>query len=218
MDNSIYLISGLGADERIFQHLDFGELKPKFIKWIEPNFNETIESYALRLSVQIDSSKPIILGVSFGGMIAIEIAKKIDYQRIILVSSAQTQQDIPLIYRIFGQLNGHKLIPIKLFKYPNFLTYWFFGMHTKTEKKLLKNILENTDKVFLKWAIDAIIRWKNEVKIDKLIHFHGESDRILPISNKNKIDLIVPQGGHLMIFNKAQTINKALAGYLKSKL
>ena len=209
MNEHIYLISGLGADERVFQNLDFGRLKPTFIKWIEPRQNETIQEYALRLSEQIVTKKPIILGVSFGGMIAIEIAKQIDYQQVILISSAKTKTEIPLIYRILGRLKLHKLIPIRLFKQANILTYWFFGMNSKSEKKMLKGILNDTDSTFLKWAMDAIITWKNEVIIDKLVHFHGDNDRILPIKNIVKVDLIIPNGGHLMVFNRADVINDA---------
>ena len=209
MSEPIYLISGLGADERVFQNLDFGRLKPTFIKWIEPRQNETIQEYALRLSEQIVTKKPIILGVSFGGMIAIEIAKQIDYQQVILISSAKTKTEIPLIYRILGRLKLHKLIPIRLFKQANILTYWFFGMNSKSEKKMLKGILNDTDSTFLKWAMDAIITWKNEVIIDKLVHFHGDNDRILPIKNIVKVDLIIPNGGHLMVFNRADVINDA---------
>ena len=53
MNEHIYLISGLGADERVFQNLDFGRLRPTFIQWIEPKDNESIQEYALRLSLQI---------------------------------------------------------------------------------------------------------------------------------------------------------------------
>ena len=41
--------------------------------------------------MQITTEKPIILGVSFGGMLAIEIAKAIDCEQVILVSSAKTR-------------------------------------------------------------------------------------------------------------------------------
>ena len=123
MSKPIYLISGLGADERVFQNLDFGRLKPTFIKWIEPIKNETNEEYALRLSEQFDTNKPIILGVSFGGMIAIEIAKQIDYQQVILISSAKTKAEIPIIYRILGRLKLHKLVPIRLLVVSAFLSF-----------------------------------------------------------------------------------------------
>ena len=206
----IYLISGLGADERVFQNLDFGRLKPRFIKWIEPRDNETFQEYSLRLSEQIETSKPIILGVSFGGMIAIEIAKLIDYQQVIIISSAKTKTEIPIIYRILGRLKFHKLIPISVFKQANILTYWFFGMNSKAEKKLLKSILHDTNSTFLKWAMDAIISWKNEVIIEKLVHIHGNKDKILPLKNIKKVDLVIPNGGHLMVFNQAHKINVAL--------
>ncbi len=206
MSEHIYVISGLGADERVFQNVDFGRLKPTFIQWIEPRDNETIQEYASRLSEQIDTSKPIILGVSFGGMIAVEIAKQIDYQQVILISSAKTKNEIPFVYRILGRLKLHKIIPIKLFKRANILTYWFFGMNSKVEKEMLKSILHDTDSTFLKWAMDAIILWKNEIIIDKLIHFHGDNDKILPIKNIKKVDFVIPNGGHLMVFNRADEI------------
>lgn len=210
MSDHIYLISGLGADERVFQNVDFGRLKPTFIKWIEPIKKETIEEYALRLLEQIDTNKPIILGVSFGGMIAIEIAKHIDYQQVILISSAKTKTEIPIIYRILGRLKWHKLVPIGLFKQANILTYWFFGMNSKAEREMLKGILHDTDSTFLKWAMDAIFNWKNEIIIDKLVHFHGDNDRILPITNIKNVDFMIPNGGHLMVFNRADEITDAL--------
>jgi pimeloyl-ACP methyl ester carboxylesterase len=170
-----------------------------------------MEDYAARISEQIDAEKPILLGVSFGGMLAIEIAKLIDCQQVIIISSAKTRNDIPLIYRIFGQLKMHKLIPIQLLKQPNFITYWCFGMYLNDEKKLLKSILKETDTTFLKWAINAIINWKNETTLTTdLIQIHGDLDRILPIKNKAKIDLIIPKGGHLMVYNKADLINDFL--------
>ena len=39
----IYLFSGLGADERVFQKLDFSNYEVTFVKWIEPIQNEPIE-------------------------------------------------------------------------------------------------------------------------------------------------------------------------------
>jgi pimeloyl-ACP methyl ester carboxylesterase len=216
LKETIYLISGLGADEQIFQNIDFGSFTPKHIKWIEPIKNEMLKSYALRLSVQIETENPIILGVSFGGMLAVEIAKYIDCQQIILISSAQTKHEIPLIYRILGQLKLHKLVPIKLFKQANVLTYWFFGMQTQNEKALLKSILHDTDSTFLKWAIHSIVNWDNIETIDKIVHFHGEIDRILPIQNIKRTDFRIAAGGHLMIFNQADTISRELKNILKA--
>jgi pimeloyl-ACP methyl ester carboxylesterase len=210
LKKKIYLISGLGADERIFEFLDLGDCEPIHINWIEPRQNETIKDYALRLRVQIETEKPLILGVSFGGMIATEIAKQIDYEQVILISSAKTKNEIPILYRLFGQISLHRFIPIKLFKQANFVTYWFFGMKTKAEKKLLKSILTDTNSSFLKWAINSILKWDNEYQITRLIQIHGSEDKILPKQNIIKVDYEIDKGGHLMIYNRANEINQIL--------
>ena len=65
----VYVFSGLGADERVFKFLDWGiDNQPIFIKWIEPLKNEPLKDYVLRLSSQIESPNPILVGMSFGGI------------------------------------------------------------------------------------------------------------------------------------------------------
>ena len=82
----IYLLSGLGADERVFDFLDLSQYKVNYIRWIIPLKNELITDYASRLCTQIHSARPLLIGVSFGGMIAIEIGKLIPTEKIILIS------------------------------------------------------------------------------------------------------------------------------------
>ncbi len=210
MKQTIYLISGLGADERVFKNLNFGDFEPHFIKWIEPFKNENLPDYAKRLLPQITTEKPLIVGVSFGGMIAVEISKLIYYPKVIIVSSAQTKKDIPEIYRFLGSLKIHYFIPSFILKSANFVTYWLFGVTTFEDKKLLKAILEDTNIHFLKWALLAISTWKNETMNDDIIHIHGNNDKILPLKNIHSVDFKVVNGGHLMILNKAQEINSIL--------
>lgn len=199
----IYLLSGLGADKRVFDFVDFSGFNINHVEWIHPVANESIEHYAKRLSVQIKTSRPIIIGVSFGGMITVEIAKIIDTEKIILISSAKNRSDIPLCYRIVGQLAINKIIPKNIFKSINPLTYWFFGAKTDQEKKLLKAIINDTDSKFLYWAINKIVNWKSTVLLPNLIHIHGTDDKILPIRTT---DFQIINGGHLMIVNRGKEI------------
>jgi pimeloyl-ACP methyl ester carboxylesterase len=207
---TIYLISGLGADARVFQKLDLEGYKTKTIEWIAPLKGESLKEYAFRISGQIETNKPILVGVSFGGMLAVEISKIIDCQKVILISSAKRKHEIPLLYRLFGRLRLHRLIPISILKHANVLTYWLFGMKTKIEKDLLKSILKDTDPVFLKWAMNAIIQWENQEIPEALVHLHGDADRILPVWNIRRADFIISGGGHLMIYSKAEEINQLL--------
>ncbi|MGB4775107.1 MAG: alpha/beta hydrolase, partial [Daejeonella sp.] len=108
--NDIYIFSGLGADERVFQTLDFSGLKVTFIHWLTPHKAETIEVYAKRLTSQITINKPVLIGLSFGGIMAVEVAKQINTEKIILIASAKIRQEIPFYYRFAGKLSLHKLI------------------------------------------------------------------------------------------------------------
>jgi esterase/lipase len=122
LTKELYIFSGLGADESIFQRLDFSGFNTNFIKWIVPNDKETIENYATRLIDQITSTKPILIGLSFGGLMAVEVAKQIGPEKVILISSAKTKKEIPCYYRWAGQVRFHKLLPTTLLKSSNFIT------------------------------------------------------------------------------------------------
>ena len=207
--NTIYIFSGLGVDQRVFDNIDFGNLDVEFIDWIEPLKSETLENYAKRISLSLNQTNPILIGLSFGGMIAMEISKILETKKIILIASAKTRNELPIIYQLAGKLKLNKLIPNSLFKKQNFITNWFFGLETKAEKQLLKRILKDTNPNFLSWAINEILNWKNEVSSKNSVHIHGNKDRIIPIQNL-KADFIIENGGHFMTVNKAQEIERII--------
>jgi pimeloyl-ACP methyl ester carboxylesterase len=213
---NVYIFSGLGADKRVFQNMDFSEWNANFVEWITPKENENIEIYAERLAEQIKHQKPILVGLSFGGIIATEVAKIIETEKIILIASAKNQTEIPNYFRIAGKLKLHKLLPTKLLKMPNFISFWFFGAENKFDKKILSEILIDTDGKFLKWAINQIVTWKNKTEHKNLIHIHGSSDRILPI-NFVKWNIKVEKGGHFMTLNKAEELTKILRNEINLK-
>lgn len=200
----IYLLSGLGADKRVFDFVDLSDFSINHIEWIPPVDKESLESYAKRLSEQIKTNRPIIIGVSFGGMVTVEIAKIVDTEKVILISSAKNRFDIPFYFRIAGQLGINKVVPKSIFKNVNRLTYWFFGTKTDKEKKLLKEIINDTDSQFLHWAIDKIVNWRNTSLLANLTQIHGTNDKVLPVRTS---DFKVNDSGHLMIVNKGKEIS-----------
>lgn len=209
MKKELYIFSGLGADERVFQNLDISCFKVNFIKWIDPIDCETIEDYTNRILKQITTTNPTIIGLSFGGLIAIEVAKQIETEKVILIASAKTKDEIPFYFRLFGQLGLHKVLPISLLNKSNFITNWFFGTQSTNDKQILKQILIDTNPKFLKWAIDKIICWKNKTKIKNVYHIHGKKDRILPYRFVN-CNFGIENGGHLMTLNKPNELNNIL--------
>ncbi len=209
MTKEIYIFSGLGADERVFQRIDFSDFSVTYIKWVIPNKTHTIEEYATRLIKQITTTKPTLIGLSFGGLMAIEVAKQMEVEKVILIASAKTNKEIPFYFRFAGTFGFHKFLPTKLLKSSNFLTNWFFGTTSISDKQILKQVLHDTDTTFLKWAIDKITRWKNQTLVKNTFHVHGTSDRIFPFVFV-KCDVSIKKGGHLMTLNRAGELSAIL--------
>ncbi|HEY9761262.1 MAG TPA: alpha/beta hydrolase [Trichocoleus sp.] len=206
----IYLVSGLGADQRIFQMLKFEGYRPIHIRWLRPKRGESIESYALRLTAQINTDKPTIIGLSFGGMIAVEIAKQIPVAKVVLLSSVKDFYEVPPYFRAFRWFPIHRIFPFKSILWAIYwFAYWVFGVDDPEERKLLKVILLDTDPHFLKWALHRVVTWKNETVPKNLSHIHGQSDRIFP-SLFVEPDFMLEQGGHLMVFNRAAEVSELI--------
>lgn len=213
--SKIYILSGLGVDKRVFDKIDFGDLDVEFVDWIMPLKNESLENYAERISRKISTENPVLIGLSFGGMVAVEISKIIKTKKIILIASAKNKFELPKFNRISGKFGLNKLIPKSLFKKQNFFTNWLFGIETESEKLLLKNILKDTDPEFFSWAINEIVNWKNEINPENLIHIHGNKDRIIPFKNV-RADFVIEGGGHFMTVNKPQEIQNIIFNLMKS--
>lgn len=208
---NVYFLSGLGADSRAFSKLRLSEkLKLHYIDWISPFPKERLSAYAKRLLPQINTQEPFMLvGLSFGGLVAIELNKFIHPEKTIIISSIAKRSQMPPQFRHAGSLGLIRLLPFGLLTSSNFITHFLFGTKTKKEKELLAQILKDTDPGFLKWAIQQITTWKNKSRIKNLFHIHGSADRIFPIMFM-KPDYTVKGGGHWMIQRQSKEIGEVL--------
>lgn len=210
----IYTISGLGADQRVFNRLDLPyPIVP--IEWIPIQAGDTIQHYAKRLVNQVNTKeKFVLLGVSFGGVIATEMSKIIHPELTVLVSSVATHDELPLVYRLLGKTKIVCFLPTRLFILPKKWAAFLFG--TK-EKEVLGNILRDTDPRFVKWAIHELLCWTNKEKADPLYRIHGTNDRLIPGRHKGQVD-IIEGGGHFMIYDRAKEISQLIVTKLKTAL
>lgn len=205
----LYLFSGLGADHRVFQFLNLEGFKVTYIQWLTPISQETMEQYASRLTSQIVSEKPVLVGLSFGGMMAMEVAKHIETEKIILISSAKTKSEIPPYFRLAGKLKLNKIASLKRMKKPNAIAYRIMGAETENEKKLMNAILSDTDHDFYKWAIEKVVTWKNKTVHKNVLHIHGKKDLLLPFRFV-KADISINDGTHLMTIRNSKEISEII--------
>jgi len=205
----VYFISGLGADKRVFSFLDLSFCEPIFIDWISPFKKESLKDYALRLRKEIKDENPTIIGISFGGMLATEMAKADKRTKVIIISSAKLSSEIPTYFKAAKYLPAYKLFPAALLKNFTLLFKGMLGAKGEFQKKLLKQIITGTDTTFLKWAISAIVNWGNKIVPENLIHIHGTADKVLPYKLV-KANYTIENGTHVMPMNNYGEISLLL--------
>ena len=208
----LYCLSGLGVDHRAFKNLQIDEVELIHIPWIEPQKNESLPLYAQRLfdSVYLPEEYHLI-GVSFGGMIAQEFDKIRKSKSLFLVSTVSNAPDLPGLFKLGAKFKLHKLIPRFLMNRGSLFANHFFGVKSKEDKKLLNNILRDSDISLIRWALGAIVCWKNDTPSEG-VRIHGGKDKVLP--QKNKVDFRIDHAGHFLI----ATHGKEVSAFLESAL
>ncbi len=214
MKKHLYCISGLGADEKIFSNLQINGYQLIYIPWIRPHNNERIEEYAKRMSEYIKEDSPVLLGVSFGGMMGIEIAKQIKLQKLIIVSSIKSTKELPVWMKLAGSLLLHKLFPVRPNKFTEKIDHDRLGVSTADEKEMVRAYRKSADSVYLDWAFHQVLNWKNNWQPDNLIHIHGDKDKIFPIKKVDPTH-IIKEGTHMMIYNRAREISECIENELR---
>src|SRR5664279_916553 len=200
---NLYFISGLGADKRVFQKLILPEVFTiHYIEWLPTVKQETLASYSHKLSAQIDTTKPFTLvGLSFGGVIAVEMTKFLSPVQTVLISSFCFKKEVPWFYFFLSKTGIYKLVPIKIFLRPNHFVFRLFGAYNPRAKELFRQILEDTDPDFFHWALNQLFSWDNDWTPPNLLRIHGTADKVLPF--KSNMDAIPVAGGeHLMVYSK----------------
>lgn len=216
MTKTIYLIPGVGANDAIFQNLDLSGYEIVHLKWPKHKKNEHLDTYVKKLLPQIKKdTQPILLGMSFGGIVAIELAKLINPHKVIIVSSIKTYHERPIKLLFLNSLKFHRLVPGKLVVKFRFWMNWLLGKLTSHDFELIETMLRDADIEFNEWAVDQVIHWRNEEVPDNLTHIHGTRDRIFP-DFYVKDAIWIKGGTHFMIVNRAKEISKIIRKELAS--
>jgi pimeloyl-ACP methyl ester carboxylesterase len=205
-----YFVSGIGADYRLFTHIRLPEgFETNYVHWIPPEPEESLPSYARRLTAQIDTGEPyILIGFSLGGMMAVEIAKQFPPACTVLISSIPVSSNLPPYYRRAHRLQLQKLASPTLIKVLASLKH-LLTMRSRDNYKLIREVIWDGDDRFIAWAMDAVVDWQNDTIPRPLFHIHGTWDDVLPI-RFTKPTHVVTRGGHNLVLSHAPIINGLL--------
>ncbi|WP_445747150.1 alpha/beta hydrolase [Polaribacter sp.] len=208
----IYLMPGLAAGPEIFENLSLPQEKYEihYLKWKKPlDLEETISNYAMRMCEDVKKVNPVLVGVSFGGILVQEMSKFLDCKKVIIISSVKTTDELPKRFKVATFGNLYKIFPTKVITHFEDFSRFFIGKTLQKRALIYKKYLSERNETYLKWAIKNVLKWQQNEEIENLIHIHGVEDKIFPINNiKNAIE--IENGTHIMILNKAKKISEII--------
>ena len=203
-------LPGLGADERLFkQYVEV--INPKVIVDYEVSKEVSFDAYVDRLIQKIETKNPIVLGVSFGSVIAQEIKNRLPETILIVVSGIVSTSEISGVARVIPlpvllgtiPVLNRLLIPRVVAK--------VFGTIDKSETELLCSIIRDTPVGYTQWAIRVLMTRKlGKVTVDYRIH--GDKDWLVKASS-DQVDLLL-SGGHLLIHQAVRPIENVVKRFL----
>ena len=208
----IYLVPGLAASSDIFEYLDIPQdnFELHYLNWLVPlSQSESIYEYAKRMCALVKHENPVLVGVSFGGMMVQEMSKIIPVKKIIIISSVKSKHELPRRLKLARVSKLYKVLPTKMITNIENYTKYAFGNTIKKRVHLYSKYLAMRDKDYLPWALHNVLNWQQENPPNDIVHIHGNKDMIFPI--KHVKNCTVMEGGtHVMILNKAKHISQLL--------
>jgi len=205
----------MGVDERAFSYLKIDGYELKVIQWLEPLPRETLYRYAKRMREEITTENPILMGLSFGGMMCIEIAKQIPVSKIILISSIKSSLELPTWMKTVAWLKLNKILPVGSSKLTEPFQNRMLGASSVEEKTIASQYRKNANKKYVSWAVKQALNWKSDFQHPRIYHIHGDNDKMFPIS-KIKATYTVKDAGHFMIMNRADEVSDCINEILRS--
>ncbi|MDW5290033.1 alpha/beta hydrolase [Formosa sp. PL04] len=207
----VYFMPGMAANSSIFEyiHLPKDRFKIHLLEWIIPERKESLSAYAKRICKDIVEENPVLVGVSFGGILVQEMSKHIKARKIIVISSVLTKYELPKRMKLAKATKMYKFLPTHLVRDFESYAKYAFGDSITKRVNLYKKYLSVRDKNYLDWAIEQVVCWDQEIPQPNTIHIHGDKDAVFPFQNMQ--DCIIVNGGtHIMIINKYKWFNENL--------
>jgi pimeloyl-ACP methyl ester carboxylesterase len=209
----LFVLSGIGGDERLFApQRAVRNIRP--ITWILPaGRDETLQHYAGRLADVLHINEPFDLGgSSFGGMIALELARHLSPQNVFLFGSCRSSRSLAPSLHALRRLAP--IIPDRLLHPPRSLhrliARWF-GATSAAHVRLFADMLTATPTAFIRWASNAVFSWPGVGGLRMPVHHvHGDRDRLIPL-HRVIPDYVVAGAGHLLNLTHADAVNDFIA-------
>jgi pimeloyl-ACP methyl ester carboxylesterase len=209
----LILLPGMGTNGLIFQLQK--QAFPQLVvpPWIMPERHESLADYAVRFAASLDIREPCVLGgLSFGGLVALELTKHLPARGCILISSLRGRRDLP-----YWASLGSPIAPFL----PTRVDRWVAaigrmlqvcpGPILPREWQTRIGYLAKTQAPLLGWACRAVTSWRADATAwpCPVYQLHGARDWLFPCWRVQP-DEVVPTGGHHLPLTHPFAVNAFL--------
>jgi pimeloyl-ACP methyl ester carboxylesterase len=208
---TVYFVPGMAAGKEIFKNIRLPDNRYclEILDWLIPEKEEKMPDYARRMAQRVKDPNFVLGGVSFGGVVAQEMAAYLNPKKLVIISSVKCRAELPKRMIVASKTGAYKLIPTGLVLSADDLTKFAIGPRSKKRLHLYQTFLNVRDQQYLDWAIKNMVCWDRKEADPSVIHIHGDSDIVFPI--KYIKDCQVIEGGtHIMLLDKGKLISQKL--------
>ncbi len=206
----IYLISGLGADDKVLENIKFpAPLEPVFLDWLIPQHDESFFDYVKRMADRVDDSENFcLLGYSFGGIIVQEIDRIKKAEKVVILGSIKSDKEKSMLMKFGAYSKIPKWIPTRMYGEKPSLMYAFFRKLIDPNNPRIMQYFRVRDAYYLKWSIEKIAEWKFDEN-PEVIQILADRDIVFPIKNSHP-DYIIHGATHLFPATRAKEVSRIL--------
>ena len=215
--SKLYIVSGLGADFKVLQHLRFPDhLEIVFLDWLIPEEDESFESYVQRMAARVDVSEPFyLLGYSFGGILVQEINRLKPAKRVVILGSIKSSDEKSGLIR-FGKLSRiPQNLPRRFYNGGTIKLYSYFRKLFDRKNPRILQYFTVRDAYYLKWCVAKIVEWQAPENPD-VVQILGDKDIVFPLKN-SKPDYVIRGGTHLFPATRHKEVSQILAKIFADK-
>ena len=207
-----FLITGFGLDKRAFSLLNLPEDRFKVFDLIPPLKGETLQTYALRMGREIGvGPDDVVGGVSFGGMMGLEIAKALKTRAVVIIASSTHPRHIRKRFLLFSHVAPHA---------PDFFVHRIFRlipwvlkrskMLTPEGQALLNAIMTAFPPAWLRSMPPMIRKWEGCPPAVPFRQMHSEGDWLIRLNGDPKTLTVVKGRNHLITVSHPEAVRKFL--------
>lgn len=210
------LIPGMGADERLFAPQRSYGFEFEVPVLPTPKAGERMADFAVRLRDSIELTGPCVVGgVSFGGMLACELARVSSARCAILIASCRKRSSLPSRYRVIELAS--RLVPDPLIKRRALISGRLLAALECIDARQQETIIRMSSEVavpHLRRIARMMLQWDPPNRWPcPIYHIHGDKDVLIPIGGVEP-DEIIPGGGHLINMTHPEQVNRFIERYL----